>query len=169
MSLRATVAILVLSTGCGAANGSVPSPSPGAQPARKLEGPVISAAVGSFKPTFFYGPWQCNQKFMDHCTAQCAAEGYKRMGCIWLADLKLDWQGAGAQAGGAPRLLPLLLLLPRVDEERKRRAAQDLGERPEKVPRRLEQEIWKLANRGWEVVARTPHPGSSARRRPYGR
>jgi hypothetical protein len=56
MSLRATVAILVLSTGCGATNGSVPSPSPGAQPARKLEGPLITGAVGSFKPTFF-GNW----------------------------------------------------------------------------------------------------------------
>ncbi|WP_224244106.1 hypothetical protein [Hyalangium gracile] len=100
MSLRATVAALVFSAGCGAPNGSIPSPSPGAQPARKLEGPLISAAVGSFKPTFFYGPWQCNQRFMDACTRQCAIEGYKLMGCIWLADLKLDWQGGGVQAGG---------------------------------------------------------------------
>jgi hypothetical protein len=37
---------------------------------------------------------------MDACTGQCAAEGYTLMGCIWLADLKLDWQGGGVQAGG---------------------------------------------------------------------
>lgn len=41
------------------------------------------------KTTLFYGPWQCRQDFMRACQRECA----QLMGCIWLADIKLDWEG----------------------------------------------------------------------------
>jgi hypothetical protein len=41
---------------------------------------------------------------MAHCESKCASEGHKLMGCIWLADIKTDWQarylGSPATAGG---------------------------------------------------------------------
>lgn len=37
---------------------------------------------------------------MAYCTRQCAAEGYTLKGCVWLADLKLDWEGRLYDAGG---------------------------------------------------------------------
>ncbi len=102
------VSMLLVVNGCGGKSGIPPpgpqsgqSPSPGAQPARaKVEGPRISVIAGSFKPTLFYGPWQCSQRWMTYCQRQCAAEGYTLKGCMWLADLKLDWEGRTHNAGG---------------------------------------------------------------------
>ena len=48
---------------------------------------------GQVRTTIYYGPWQCNQRWMEHCQTQCASEGHKLMGCMWLADIKTDWQG----------------------------------------------------------------------------
>jgi len=41
-----------------------------------------------------YGPWPCRREFMNGCQKKCISEGYKLMGCIWLADLKFDWEGS---------------------------------------------------------------------------
>lgn len=101
MQLRWTVvgALPLFVSGCGTPTGAIPTP--GAQAARaKLEGPRISVIAGSFKPTFFYGPWQCSQRWMTYCQRQCAAEGYALKGCMWIADLKLDWEGTLYNAGG---------------------------------------------------------------------
>lgn len=46
---------------------------------------------------------------MTYCERQCAAEGYPLKGCMWLADLKLDWEGTTHNAGGALRDHALLL------------------------------------------------------------
>ncbi len=100
MQLRWTVVgtLLLFVSGCGT-TGAIPSV--GAQAARaKLEGPRISVVAGSFKPTFYYGPWQCSQRWMTYCQRQCVAEGYARRGCMWIADLKLDWEGTLYNAGG---------------------------------------------------------------------
>lgn len=53
----------------------------------------MAAPGGSWKAAFFYGPWQCSQRLMDSCRWECAEEGYALKGCMWLADLKLDWNG----------------------------------------------------------------------------
>lgn len=101
MQLRWSVvgALLLFVSGCGTPTGAIPSP--GAQTARaKLEGPRISVVAGSFKPTFFYGPWQCSQRWMTYCERKCASEGYALKGCMWIADLKLDWEGMLYDAGG---------------------------------------------------------------------
>jgi hypothetical protein len=45
------------------------------------------------KTTLFYGPWQCRQDFMQVCQKECAQQGHRLMGCMWLADIKLDWEG----------------------------------------------------------------------------
>ncbi len=91
---------LILLSGCGATNGNGVRPSQGAQPARRLEGARISVLAGNYQPTFFYGPWQCNKRWWASCERQCAAEGYSLKGCMWLADLKLDWEGRLHAAGG---------------------------------------------------------------------
>lgn len=56
------------------------------------------------RTTIYYGPWQCPQKWMDHCQTKCASEGRKLMGCMWLADIyplvkdtalrRQQWKGA---------------------------------------------------------------------------
>ncbi len=46
------------------------------------------------RTTLFYGPWQCRQTFMNACQRECTLQGYKLMGCMWLADIKLDWVGS---------------------------------------------------------------------------
>ena len=46
------------------------------------------------RTTLFYGPWQCRQQFINNCQRQCAGEGYAFMGCMWLADIKLEWEGS---------------------------------------------------------------------------
>lgn len=70
--------------------GAAPSPS---SPTAKRELPWLSTPSGRMRTTLFYGPWQCRREFMTGCQAQCAQEGYPLMGCIWLADIKLEWEG----------------------------------------------------------------------------
>jgi hypothetical protein len=94
---------LVTLSGC-TANYQIPTrdithpanavPSPGAKPANeKWQGPWMEGSVGSsLRVTFYYGPWQCNRRWMTSCERECAAEGYALMGCMWLADIKYDWQ-----------------------------------------------------------------------------
>ncbi|KFA91301.1 hypothetical protein Q664_22935 [Archangium violaceum Cb vi76] len=97
MKLAGAVVLLVLLTGCATTQGtggSGPSPSPGVQPARKKELPWLNVPGGQMKTTLFYGPWQCRRQFVNQCQMECAKESHTLMGCIWLADIKLDWVGS---------------------------------------------------------------------------
>lgn len=95
-------AVLALcAAGCGSATVGGVGPSASA----KWEGPVISApGGGQVRTTIYYGPWLCSAAWMGRCANRCAAEGYSLQGCIWLADIKGDWQGRflgmPAAAGG---------------------------------------------------------------------
>jgi hypothetical protein len=95
-----TVVLLLLIAGCGSINeasgslGSRPKPSPGAKPAVKKELPWLTVPGGRMRTTLFYGPWQCRQQFMNECRMKCASEGHVLKGCMWLADLKFDWEGS---------------------------------------------------------------------------
>jgi hypothetical protein len=89
------VVLGVLLTGCATNQGTGGAgPSLGARPAVKKELPWLKVPGGQMKTTLFYGPWQCRREFMNGCQRECASEGYKLMGCMWLADLKLDWEGS---------------------------------------------------------------------------
>ncbi len=96
MKLAGTVVLLMLLAGCATTNGtggSGPSPSPGVQPATKKELPWLDVLGGRMKTTLFYGPWQCRREFMRTCQRECVQQGHQLMGCMWLADIKLDWEG----------------------------------------------------------------------------
>jgi hypothetical protein len=92
----------LLLSGCMADHGHVrdirhpvhASPARDAGPAAgKWEGPWMSYSVGSaLRATFYYGPWQCNERWMTSCRRECAEQGLQLMGCMWLADIKYDWQ-----------------------------------------------------------------------------
>ncbi len=89
-----TVMVLLLFVGCATPRGMGGSgPPPGAQPAVKKELPWLAVFGGRMRTTFFYGPWQCRQAFMTECQRECAQQGYPLMGCMWLADIKLEWEG----------------------------------------------------------------------------
>ncbi len=102
MKLAKTVVLAVFFIGCATTQrtdgpgtgGSGPSPSPGARPAVKKELPWLNVPGGRMKTTFFYGPWQCRREFMNGCQRECASEGHTLKGCMWLADLKFDWEGS---------------------------------------------------------------------------
>ena len=68
------------------------SPSAGAQSAAaKWEGPWKEYSTGStLKATFYYGPWQCNRRWMTSCQRECAEQSLTLRGCMWLADIKYD-------------------------------------------------------------------------------
>jgi len=96
MKLCRTAVLVVLLIGCATpqgTGGSGSSPSPGVQPAVKKELPWLPVLGGRMKTTLFYGPWQCRQDFMQMCQKECAQQGHRLMGCMWLADIKLDWEG----------------------------------------------------------------------------
>lgn len=86
---------LAVLAGCGTTGGLYPPPSSVAAPpaAAKWVGPWMSVPGGQWRAAFFYGPWRCNQRWMDSCRAECAEEGHVLQGCMWLADMKLDWKG----------------------------------------------------------------------------
>lgn len=82
---------------CGRATAA-PAPA-------KWVGPWIATPNGGQRQTaIYYGPWQCTARWLQDCSAKCAREGHQSMGCIWIADIKYDWQGAvgplPAAAGG---------------------------------------------------------------------
>ena len=96
MKLCRTAVLVVLLFACATpqgTGGSGSSPSSGVQPAAKKELPWLPVPGGRMKTTLFYGPWQCRQDFMRMCQKECAQEGHRLMGCMWLADIKLDWEG----------------------------------------------------------------------------
>jgi hypothetical protein len=81
--------LLTLATGFGTASvasGELPA-------SKKWVGPKMPGPMGGqSQTTIYYGPWRCSQAFMNYCQSKCTAEGHKLMGCIWLADIKTDWQ-----------------------------------------------------------------------------
>ena len=96
MKLCRAAVLVVLLIACATpqgTGGSGSSPSSGAQPTVKKELPWLPVPGGHMKTTLFYGPWQCRQDFMRMCQQECAQEGHRLMGCMWLADIKLDWEG----------------------------------------------------------------------------
>ncbi|WP_343073651.1 hypothetical protein [Pyxidicoccus fallax] len=87
--------------GCGSATvGAVSAPAS----AKWVGPPIRSPDGGEVRTVIYYGPWLCSAAWMTRCERQCATEGHALMGCIWLADIKSDWQGRfaflPAAAGG---------------------------------------------------------------------
>ncbi|MCE9669038.1 hypothetical protein LY474_14595 [Myxococcus stipitatus] len=76
---------------CGSATmGAVGAPSASA----KWVGPPVMLPDGSTVTTaIYYGPWACSAAWMQRCERKCGYEGHTLRGCIWLADIKGDWQG----------------------------------------------------------------------------
>lgn len=96
MGLRWPTVLFILLIGCATAHGAgepAPLPSPGVKPATKKELPWMEVLGGRMKTTLFYGPWQCRQEFMRTCQRECVQQGHRLMGCMWLTDIKLDWEG----------------------------------------------------------------------------
>lgn len=99
--VRAKLLLLLVVLIGGVASDAVATPAPG-----KWEGPPVPGPLGGVtRTTIYYGPWQCSKAWMTSCEEKCASRSRKLIGCIWLADIKTDWQGrfAGvfpASAGG---------------------------------------------------------------------
>jgi hypothetical protein len=96
--LACSMALLLPVTG----SGTAPTPQP---PARKWVGPEVSNPLGgTSQTTIYYGPWQCRPEWINDCQTKCSSQGYKLMGCIWLADIKTDLKtrflGSPVSAGG---------------------------------------------------------------------
>jgi hypothetical protein len=77
----------VMLVGCGTTGSAVPAPG-------RWEGPWLVSPQGRFRTTIYYGPWQCRQDVMTSCQRECASQGHRLMGCIWLADMRFDWEGS---------------------------------------------------------------------------
>jgi hypothetical protein len=86
---------LMVLMGCGTPGGPYPPATASAAPpaSAKWEGPWMPVPGGQWKAALYYGPWQCNRRLMDSCQVECAGQGYALKGCMWLADMKLDWKG----------------------------------------------------------------------------
>ncbi|MGE6759015.1 hypothetical protein ACQKGO_13430 [Corallococcus interemptor] len=67
---------------------------------RRWVGPQVTVpGGGQFRTNIFYGPWQCSPQLMNYCRDKCTGEGYALQGCIWLADVKMDFDGNMFRAG----------------------------------------------------------------------
>ncbi len=94
---------------------------------KKWVGPVVgSPAGGQVQTTIYYGPWKCSQAWMDRCQRKCDSEGYALMGCIWLADIKADWQTRFAllpvSGGGRLAITHCCCNYPKAPDAKSRRA-----------------------------------------------
>jgi hypothetical protein len=86
-------ALLVLSC----TEGAPPVAPP---PVRKWVGPPVNVmGGGQFRTVIYYGPWQCSAQLMSYCQEKCAGSGHVLQGCIWLADVKMDFNGTVVRAG----------------------------------------------------------------------
>ena len=118
-----TLAVVLMgAVGCGSATVS----SSGKPAAAKWVGPPMPApGGGTVRTVIYYGPWQCNAEYMNRCQRRCASEGYSLLGCIWLADIKGDWQGRfvflPAAAGGYLALTHCCCDYPKVSDLERRR------------------------------------------------
>ncbi|WP_233583539.1 hypothetical protein [Corallococcus sp. CA053C] len=87
--------VLALLTAC--AEGQM-TPAPVA--VRKWVGPLVNVpGGGQFRTVIFYGPWQCSSQIMNYCREKCAGSGHVLQGCMWIADVKMDFQGTLVRAG----------------------------------------------------------------------
>lgn len=114
--------LLVGAAGCGSATVS----SSGKPASAKWVGPAWPGpGGGTVKTVIYYGPWQCNAEYMNRCQRRCASEGHTLKGCIWLADVKGDWQGRfaflPAEAGGRLALTHCCCDYPTVSDTQARR------------------------------------------------
>jgi hypothetical protein len=62
-------------------------------------GPWMPTPNGGRRTTIYYGPWQCTARWLEECSGKCAGQGRRSLGCIWIADIKFDWEG---QVGPVP-------------------------------------------------------------------
>jgi len=86
MRALTTSLLLVLLGGCGAVSVT------GAT--RKWVGPVVTTPTGgTLQTSIYYGPWLCSRSLMNACRQQCVSEAHQLMGCMWLADIKMDGTG----------------------------------------------------------------------------
>lgn len=123
-AVRATTILSLV--GCGSA-----TVGGGGSPARaKWVGSVVRTPDGGqVRTTIYYGPWQCSAAFLSRCESKCAAQGYPLMGCMWLADIKGDWQGRfllmPAEAGGRLAITHCCCDYPKVTDLQSRRDKWD--------------------------------------------
>ena len=93
MKLPLIALLHVLLIGCGTTNGAGPSSGASPAPGKWVGPPIPGPGGGETRTTIYYGPWQCSPRWMNECQRKCALQGYKLMGCMWLADIKTDWKG----------------------------------------------------------------------------
>lgn len=114
---------LVLMSACGTTSAT----TVGGAASSKWIGPEMPGPLGGVsRTTIYYGPWQCSRVWMDYCQSKCTAQGHKLMGCIWLADIKTDWQsrflGYPMAAGGRLAITHCCCDYPVVKDIKTRRA-----------------------------------------------
>jgi hypothetical protein len=112
---------------CAGACGPTSVTTSGVRASRKWVGPTIPGPLGGqSQTTIYYGPWQCSGAWMEYCQGTCTAKGRKLMGCIWLADIKTDWQsrflGYPMSAGGRLAITHCCCDYPLVQNIKTRRA-----------------------------------------------
>ena len=128
--LKGVLALLLVG-GCETPNAaSTPSPTPPPPASRKWVAPWVPGPVGTqIQRTFYYGPWQCSRRLMDACQEKCTVQGYGLMGCIWIADIKIDTRGSMGPvdyaAGGRLAMTHCCCDYPRVQDTATRRATWD--------------------------------------------
>jgi len=52
----------------------------------------MATPTGTRRTTIYYGPWQCTAAWLEECSGKCAGQGAQSLGCIWIADIKFDWE-----------------------------------------------------------------------------
>ena len=138
------------------AEGAEPSPGVGPASAKWMGKPVQAPGGGEIQTTIYYGPWQCNQRWMNLCQNKCASQGHKLMGCIWVADIKTDWRGRylgfPAAAGGRYAITHCCCDYPEVEETASLR--EQWTKKRESFRRKWGEEFG-----GWPTNGDTNYPG----------
>jgi hypothetical protein len=88
-----TAGVVAALTLCGCGSATVGGVGPPAAAVIWRSPVVATADGGQLRTTIYYGPWQCTAAFLSECGRKCAAQGRTLKGCMWLADIKGDWQG----------------------------------------------------------------------------
>ncbi|MBN9684737.1 hypothetical protein JYJ93_20055 [Corallococcus sp. NCSPR001] len=148
-----SAAVLLALVGCGSA-----TIGGGGSPARaKWVSPVFTTPDGGqLRTTLYYGPWQCSAAFLSRCESKCAAQGYPLMGCMWLADIKADWQGRyffmPAEAGGRMAITHCCCDYPSVSDGEAQRRIWERG-------RTAFRRDWSAEFGDWPKTGKTSWPG----------